>query len=92
MKCEGFPGDADGKKSACNAGDREWLSTPVFLPGEFHGQRSLVCYSPWGLKESDMTEWLHFHFHEMWGVYYLYYPSSSKILEIMILVVTVVIF
>ena len=56
MKCEGFPGDADGKKSACNAGDREWLSTPVFFPGEFHGQRSLVCYSPWGLKESDMTE------------------------------------
>ena len=32
--------------------------TPVFLPGEFHGQRSLVGYSPWGLEESDMTEWL----------------------------------
>ena len=28
---------------------------PVFLPGEFHGQRSLVSYSPWGRKESDMT-------------------------------------
>ena len=28
----------------------------VFLPGESHGQRSLVGYSPWGLKESDMTE------------------------------------
>ena len=27
---------------------REWLPTPVFLPGEFHGQRSLVGYSPWG--------------------------------------------
>ena len=27
------------------------LHTPVFLPGEFHGQRSLGCYSPWGLKE-----------------------------------------
>ena len=35
---------------------REWLPTPVFLPGEFHGQRSLVGYSPWGHKESDMTE------------------------------------
>ena len=35
---------------------REWQPTPVFLPGEFHGQRSLVGYSPWGLKESDMTE------------------------------------
>ena len=30
--------------------------TPVFLPGKFHGQRSLVDYSPWGGKESDMTE------------------------------------
>ena len=31
-------------------------TTPVFLPGEFHGQRSLVGYSPWGPKESDVTE------------------------------------
>ena len=30
--------------------------TPVFLPGKFHGQRSLAGYSPWGHKESDMTE------------------------------------
>ena len=35
---------------------REWQLTPVFLPGAFHGQRSLVGYSPWGHKESDMTE------------------------------------
>ena len=35
---------------------REWLLTPIFLPGKFHGQRSLV--SPWGHKNSDMTEWL----------------------------------
>ena len=35
---------------------RKWPPTPVFLPGEFHGQRSLVGYSPWGRKESDMTE------------------------------------
>jgi len=31
-------------------------TTPVFLPREFHGQMSLVSYSPWGHKESDMTE------------------------------------
>ena len=37
-------------------GEGEWLPTPVFLPGEFHGQRSLVGYSPWGYKESNMTE------------------------------------
>ena len=35
---------------------REWLPTPVFLPGEFYGQRSLEGYSPWGHKESDATE------------------------------------
>ena len=35
---------------------REWQPTPVFLPGETLGQRSLVSYSPWGHKESDTTE------------------------------------
>ena len=35
---------------------RECLPTPVFLPGEFHRQRSLVGYSLWGHKESDLTE------------------------------------
>ena len=35
---------------------RAWQPTPVFLPGESHGQRSLVGYSPQGRKESDMTE------------------------------------
>ena len=37
---------------------RYWLLTPLFLPGEFSGQRSLAGYSPWGLKESDTTEQL----------------------------------
>ena len=62
-------GDSDGKESACNAGDpgsipgsgkspwqREWQPTPVFLPGESHGQRSLAAYSPRGCKESYTTE------------------------------------
>ena len=35
---------------------REWQPTPVFLSGEFHGQRSLAGHSPWGCKELDMTE------------------------------------
>ena len=39
---------------------RKWWSTPVLLPGKFHGLRSLVGYSPWGHKESNMTEWLDF--------------------------------
>ena len=40
---------------------RKWQSTPVPLPGKSHGQRSLTGYSPWGRKESDTTERLHFH-------------------------------
>ena len=39
---------------------RAWQPSPVFLPGESHGQRSLASYSPWGCKESDTTERLHF--------------------------------
>ena len=38
---------------------RKWQPTPVFLPGESHGRRSLVGFSPWGRKESDTTERLH---------------------------------
>ena len=37
---------------------REWQPTPVFLPGESHGQRSLAGYTPWGRKESDTTKQL----------------------------------
>ena len=73
---EGFPGGSEDKTSACNAGDpgliptrvrkipwrRKWQPTPVLLPGKSHGLRSLVGYSPWGRKESDTTETLHFHF------------------------------
>ena len=59
------------KNSPANAGDtrdmvqlldwedpleKEMATTPVVLPGEFHGQRSLVGYSPWGHKESDISE------------------------------------
>ena len=42
---------------------RAWQPTPVFLPGESHGQRSLVGYSPQGRKESDMTEATCMHAH-----------------------------
>ena len=42
--------------------ERKWQYTPALLPGKSHGQRSLIGYSPWGHKESDMTERLHFHF------------------------------
>ena len=38
---------------------QQWRPTPVFLPGEFHGQRSLAGDCPWGHKELDMTENIH---------------------------------
>ena len=37
---------------------RKWQLSPVFLPGKFYGERSLVGYSPWGHKLLDMTEQL----------------------------------
>ena len=46
---------------------RKWQPTPVSLPGESHGRRSLVGYSPQGRKELDTTECLHFHFHHLAG-------------------------
>ena len=63
-------GASDGKASAYNAGDiqslgwedlleKKWQPTPVFLIGKSHGWRILVSYSPWGHRESDMTEWFH---------------------------------
>ena len=67
----GFPGGSDDKESACNAGDLGSIPrlgrspggghgkpTPVFLPRESHGQRSLAGYSPWAHKESDTTQQL----------------------------------
>ena len=69
-----FPG-SDGKSICLQCGilgfdpwvrkipwRRKWQPTWVLLPGKSHGQRSLVGYSLWGHKESDMTEWLHFHY------------------------------
>ena len=69
-----FPGSSDGKSVCLQCGRpgfdpwvrkipwrRKWQPTLVFLPGKPHGQRSLVGYSPWGCKESDTTERLHFH-------------------------------
>ena len=66
-----IPGGLEDKASACNAGDPglilglgrspgEGNGNPL-LPGESHGPRTLVGYSPRGRKDSDMTERLHFH-------------------------------
>ena len=52
---------------------RAWQSSPVFLPRESHGQRSLGCYSPWGHKEWDASEQLNTQYEEG--------PSCSRVLE-----------
>ena len=67
-----FPENVSGKESTCQCWNckscefdpwvekipwnRKWEPTPMFLPEESHGQRSLAGYGPWGHKESDTTE------------------------------------
>ena len=99
----GFHGNSDGKESVCNVGDlgsipklgtglgslscpwrREQLPTPVFWPRDFHG-----LYSPWGQKESDVTEQLslsHFFirlqrsYHTLYSLHrccFQYFPQAS---------------
>ena len=53
---------------------RKWQPTPVLLLGKYHGWRSLVGYSPWGHKELDKTEQLHF-------LFFFDYANSSKFSE-----------
>ena len=80
------------KKSVCNAGDqhsipglgrsswrREWQPSPVFLPGKFHGQRSLV--GPLGRKESDTTEHAT-HTHSFSDTVVIYALSRIKLNEL----------
>ena len=75
LAVQDFPGGSDGKSICLQSGRpgfnpwvgqipwrRKWQPTPVLLPGKSHGQRSLAGCSPWGCKESDMTERLHFTF------------------------------
>ena len=77
QRCPGFSGDARGKESACQfrrckrhgfdpwvgkiPWRKKWQPTPIFLPGESHGQRSLAGYSSRGCEELDMTEELNTH-------------------------------
>ena len=51
---------------------RAWQPTPVFLPGEFHGQRSLLGYSPW-VAESDTTEDTHTHTEVKIYIFLIYF-------------------
>ena len=49
----------------CKISCMKWVATPVFLPGESHGQMSLAGYGPWGRKESDTTKLSHFQYFSL---------------------------
>ena len=85
-----FPSGSEGKESSCNAGGakgrfdpwvrkipwrRKWEPTPVFLPGESHGQRSLAGYSPWGCRVGH--DWRTEPTHEHWQVKDIFKRSCS---------------
>ena len=78
----GRPNGSMVKNLSTNAGDAggmgkiwrsKWQPTPVFLPRESHGQRSLVGYSPWGHKELGATEHEHVLIFDFLGQYF--FPS-----------------
>ena len=65
---------------------RKWQPTPVLLPGKSHGRKSLVGYSPWGCRESDTAERLHFthfthfilyHWRRKWQPTPVFLPGES---------------
>ena len=82
-----FLGGSVSKESPCNAGDLGsipgWRGSPgegngnPLLPGEFHGQSSLVGYSPWGHKELDTTETNTFTFRNQYNIVKIYTPTKS---------------
>ena len=87
----GLPYGSEGKESACNAGDLGSIPELGRFPGgghgnplqyscleNSHGQRSLVGYSSWGLRVSDMTEWLSTHRHTTFNCFHKVYDLNKK--------------
>ena len=95
----GFPGSASGKEPACKCRRqkrhgfepwvrkspwrRAWQPTPVFLPWESHGQRSLVGFGAWGCKVLDTTG-VTWHAHTHPYIYILYFSRQSNLLFSMV--------
>ena len=89
---QGFPSGVSGKEPACQCRRckrhgfdprvrkipwiRKWQPIPVFLPGETHGQRSLVGCSPWGHKELIQPKWVSMHTCFLMGI-----PDNSSVKE-----------
>ena len=93
-----LPTHCRGKESACKCRQykrhgfnpwvgkspwkRKWQHTPVFLVGEFHGQKSLAGYSPQGCKESATTEWLSY------VCIYIVYPDNLAPISLLLLLLS----
>ena len=95
--CTGLPWWLSGKESACQSRrcrrpgfdpwvgkipwKRKWQPTPVSLPEKSHGQRSMVCYSPWVAKSQIQPSDWHFHFQceGSWGDWRVSPESELKI-------------
>ena len=93
MRVAGFPGGTSGKEPSCQCRRhvrygfnpwvrkipwrRAWQPTPVFLPGQSHGQRNLAGYSPWGHKESDTIE-ATLHACTQWEWHFTFLASSTS--------------
>ena len=90
----GFPGGTSGKEPGCQCRrletqvwflrwedplERAWQPTPVFLPGESHGQRSLADYSPWDHKSRTWLRWPSTHTRMHTRIYFSFLDSVSPI-------------
>ena len=62
----------------------KWQPTPVLLPGKSHGQRSLVGYTPWGHKTSDMTYQLNHNINSSWFTILYWFQVYSKVIQLYI--------
>ena len=85
LKC--LPGMQETKVRSLGREDpleKEMATHSSTLAGESHGGRSLVGYSPWGRKESDMTERLHFHFYFQCSIVHKICITSSLSIQLLL--------
>ena len=71
---------------------RKWQPTPVFLPGKSHGWRNLVGYGPWGCKQSETTERLHYLYHYAGMAFISYHQLSTIKLTLYVCLISISVF
>ena len=73
--------EGEGRTQGLLDSGYKWQPTPVLLPRKSHGQRSLAGYSPWGRKESDMTERLHLSIFDLTFYFILEYIVYNNVFQ-----------